>query len=82
MIDGAAASADDVEQAALVEAREDRLGRLEAQPARFHAGDDLRNVGRLDREAAELLRYQRAYDASARIIQVARETMQTILDVL
>src|SRR5690606_7664674 len=29
----------------------------------------------LDREAADLLRYQQAYTASARIIQVARETV-------
>ncbi len=36
----------------------------------------------LDREAAELLRFQQAYEASARVIQVARETMQTILNAL
>lgn len=35
----------------------------------------------LDREAAELLRFQQAYDASARIIQVARETLQSILNI-
>jgi flagellar hook-associated protein 1 FlgK len=34
----------------------------------------------LDREAADLLRYQQAYQASARIIQTARETLQSILD--
>ncbi|SNS84270.1 flagellar hook-associated protein 1 FlgK [Sphingomonas laterariae] len=34
----------------------------------------------LDREAAELIRFQQAYNGSARIIQVARETMQSILD--
>ncbi len=33
----------------------------------------------LDREAADLLRFQEAYNASARVIQVARETMQSIL---
>lgn len=33
----------------------------------------------LDHEAAELLRFQQAYEGSARVIQVARETMQTIL---
>ncbi len=33
----------------------------------------------LDREAADLIRLQQAYEASARIIQVARETMQSIL---
>lgn len=33
----------------------------------------------LDTEAAELLRFQQAYSAAARTIQVARETMQTLL---
>ncbi|MCA0208898.1 MAG: flagellar hook-associated protein FlgK [Proteobacteria bacterium] len=33
----------------------------------------------LDKEAAELLRFQQAYSAAARTIQVARETMQTLL---
>lgn len=39
------------------------------------------NVSRveLDREAADLLRLQQAYEASARVIQIARETMQSIL---
>ena len=36
----------------------------------------------LDREAADLVRYQQAYEASARVIQVARETMQSILNAL
>lgn len=35
----------------------------------------------LDREAADLLRYQQAYEAAARTIQVARETMQSILNI-
>lgn len=35
----------------------------------------------LDHEAAELLRFQQAYDASARVIQVARETIQSILNI-
>jgi len=35
----------------------------------------------LDREAADLLRFQQAYQASARIIQTARETLQSILDI-
>jgi flagellar hook-associated protein 1 FlgK len=34
----------------------------------------------LDREAADLLRYQQAYEGAARTIQVARETLQTILN--
>lgn len=36
----------------------------------------------LDYEAAELLRYQQAYNASARIIQVARETIQALFDAI
>ena len=36
----------------------------------------------LDKEAAELLRFQQAYSAAARTIQVARETMQTLLSSL
>jgi len=36
----------------------------------------------LDTEAGELLRFQQAYSAAARTIQVARETMQTLLSSL
>ena len=36
----------------------------------------------LDTEAAEMLRYQQAYSASARIIQVARESIQALFDAL
>jgi flagellar hook-associated protein 1 FlgK len=36
----------------------------------------------LDTEAAEMLRYQQAYSASARIIQVARESLQALFDAL
>lgn len=35
----------------------------------------------LDNEAVDLLRFQQAYQASSRVIQVARDTMQTILDI-
>jgi flagellar hook-associated protein 1 FlgK len=35
----------------------------------------------LDAEAVDLMRFQQAYAASGRVIQVARETMQTILDI-
>jgi flagellar hook-associated protein 1 len=35
----------------------------------------------IDREAADLLRFQQAYEAAARTIQVARETMQSILNI-
>lgn len=33
----------------------------------------------LDREAADLIRFQQAYEASARVIQIAKETVDTIL---
>ena len=36
----------------------------------------------LDTEAAEMLRFQQAYNASARIIQVARESIQALFDAL
>ena len=35
----------------------------------------------LDDEAVNLLRFQQAYQASSRVIQVARETLQSILDI-
>jgi flagellar hook-associated protein 1 len=46
----------------------------------FDARDDISAVD-LDREAGELLRYQQAYEGAARTIQVARETLQTILNI-
>jgi flagellar hook-associated protein 1 FlgK len=45
----------------------------------FGARDEVTGVD-LDHEAAELMRYQQAYGGATRIIQVARETMQSILD--
>ena len=36
----------------------------------------------LDMEAAEMLRLQQAYGAAARVLQVARDTVQTILDIV
>jgi flagellar hook-associated protein 1 len=36
----------------------------------------------LDQEAADLLRFQQAYQASARVIQVARENIQAILNAI
>jgi flagellar hook-associated protein 1 FlgK len=45
----------------------------------FAARDETAGID-LDREAADLMRYQQAYGASAKIIQVARETLQSILD--
>lgn len=35
----------------------------------------------LDKEAVDLLRFQQAYAASSRVIQVARDTFQSILDI-
>ena len=35
----------------------------------------------LDNEAVDLLRFQQAYSASSRVIQVARETMQSLLEI-
>lgn len=46
----------------------------------FAARDSISEVD-LDKEAAELLRFQQAYEAAARTVQVARETMQTILNI-
>ncbi len=45
------------------------------------ARDNLSAVD-LDREAGDLIRYQQAYDAAARILQVARETMQSIFNAI
>jgi flagellar hook-associated protein 1 FlgK len=45
----------------------------------FAARDQVNGVD-LDREAAELMRFQRAYEGCAKVIQVSRETMQSILD--
>jgi flagellar hook-associated protein 1 FlgK len=44
------------------------------------ARDTLSGVN-LDNEAVELLRFQQAYQASSRVIQVAREIFQTIIDI-
>jgi flagellar hook-associated protein 1 FlgK len=41
--------------------------------------DDISGVD-LDMEAANLMRFQQAYSASAKIIQTARETLQSILE--
>lgn len=46
----------------------------------FAARNDVSEID-LDREAADLLRFQQAYEAAARTIQVARETMQTIFNI-
>lgn len=48
--------------------------------AAVSARDSVSGVN-VDEEAVDLMRYQSAYQASARIIQVARETLQSILDI-
>lgn len=45
------------------------------------ARDDVSGVD-LDSEAAELLRFQQAYEGSARVIQVAREIFQSIINAI
>jgi flagellar hook-associated protein 1 FlgK len=45
----------------------------------FAARDEVSGID-LDQEAAELIRFQQAYDGSAKIIQIARETLQSILN--
>ena len=45
----------------------------------FAALDEVTGID-LDREAAELLRFQQAYSGATRVIQVARETVNAILD--
>ncbi len=47
----------------------------------YAALDEVTGVD-LDEEAADLLRFQQAYSASARIIQVARETIQALFNAL
>ncbi len=74
--------------AALVAAQSQTAAAARAQEAAassrrdgaFAARDTVSAVD-LDREAAELLRFQQAYEAAARTIQVARETMQTMLNI-
>ncbi len=47
--------------------------------AAFNARDQSSGVN-LDTEAAELMRYQQAYSGAAKVIQTAKDTMQSILD--
>ncbi|MBO9622006.1 MAG: flagellar hook-associated protein FlgK [Sphingomonas sp.] len=44
------------------------------------ARDSIAGVN-VDEEAVDLLRFQQAYQASSRVIQIARETLQSILDI-
>lgn len=64
---------------ALSSARSEAAAATSRRDASFAARDEISGID-LDREAAELLRFQQAYGASTRIIQVARETLQSILD--
>ena len=50
-----------------------------AKDGAYSALDDISGVD-LDTEAADLMRFQQAYSASAKIIQTARETLQAVLD--
>lgn len=64
---------------ALSSARSEAAAAASRRDGSFAARDEVSGID-LDREAAELLRFQQAYGASTRIIQVARETLQSILD--
>lgn len=67
-------------QAQSLNAARSELAAAEARrDGSFAARDEISGID-LDYEAAELMRYQRAYDGSAKIIQVARDTLQSILD--
>ena len=59
-------------------AQSESIASMAQHQAAREARDSLSSVD-LDREAADLLRFQEAYNASSRVIQVARETMQSIL---
>jgi len=48
--------------------------------AAVSARDSVSGVS-VDEEAVDLMRFQQAYQASARVIQVARETLQSILEI-
>ncbi len=59
-------------------ARADEARTLARKDSADAARDAVEGVD-LDREAADLLRFQQAYEASARVIQMAKETVDTIL---
>jgi flagellar hook-associated protein 1 len=72
--------------AALVANQAQTTASARADEARTSARKDTADAARdmvegvdLDREAADLIRFQQAYEASARIIQMAKETVDTIL---
>ena len=72
--------------AALVSAQAQATAAARADASRTVARRDTADGARdavegvdLDREAADLVRFQQAYEASARVIQIAKETIDTIL---
>lgn len=72
--------------AALVATQAQATASARADEARTSARKDTADAARdvvegvdLDREAADLIRFQQAYEASARVIQMAKETIDTIL---
>ena len=70
------------DQALLVQSAKTRATALAAQKdGAYTAVDEVSGVD-LDNEAANLMRYQQAYSASAKIIQAARETLQAILEIM
>ena len=66
---------------ALSSARAEHAAASKWQNSSKAALDEVTGVD-LDTEAAEMLRFQQAYNASARIIQVARESIQALFDAL
>ena len=80
------ASGVEMSWAALVANQAQATSSAKADAARTAARKDTADGARdqvegvdLDREAADLLRYQQAYEASAKVIQMAKETIDTIL---
>ncbi len=72
--------------AALVATQAQATASARTDEARSAARKDTADAARdmvegvdLDREAADLIRFQQAYEASARVIQIAKETVDTIL---
>jgi flagellar hook-associated protein 1 FlgK len=65
----------------LSSSRSEAAATLKWRDTSLAALDEVTGVD-LDTEAAEMLRFQQAYNASARIIQVARESIQALFDAL
>lgn len=67
--------------AASIAGRRDVAGALSAIRSGAVASRDNATGVNLDEEAVNLMRFQQAYQASGRVIQIARDTLQTILDI-